>query len=45
MTADEMPVIARLMARALRHRTDDAEVAAVRAEVAELCSRFTPYPA
>ena len=44
MTEAEMPVIAGLIARALRHRADDAEVAAVKAEVAALCGRFTPYP-
>ncbi len=40
----EMPVIAGLIARTLRHRTDDAAVAAVRAEVAALCARFPAYP-
>ena len=44
MKAPEMAVIAGLIARALRHRTDDAELAAVRDEVATLCSKFTPYP-
>jgi len=39
----EMAAIAGLIARALRHRTDDAELAAVRDEVATLCSKFTPY--
>jgi len=43
MTEAEMPVIAELIARALRHRTDDAELALVRKEVAALCARFTPY--
>ncbi|MEX2659662.1 MAG: serine hydroxymethyltransferase [Acidimicrobiales bacterium] len=43
MTEAEMPEIARLLAWALRHRDDDAELAAVRAEVATLCSKFTPY--
>ncbi|MEN9791994.1 MAG: hypothetical protein RL330_72, partial [Actinomycetota bacterium] len=40
----EMPVIAGLIARTLRHRADDAAVAAVRAEVAALCARFPAYP-
>ncbi|HEY1281520.1 MAG TPA: serine hydroxymethyltransferase [Acidimicrobiales bacterium] len=44
MKEPEMAVIAGLIARALRHRTDDAELAAVRDEVATLCSKFTPYP-
>jgi glycine hydroxymethyltransferase len=44
MKEPEMAVIAGLIARALRHRDDDAELAAVRDEVATLCSKFTPYP-
>ena len=44
MKDPEMAAIAGLIARALRHRTDDAELAAVRDEVATLCSKFTPYP-
>ena len=44
MKEPEMAVVAGLIARALRHRTDDAELAAVREEVATLCSKFTPYP-
>lgn len=44
MTEAEMPVIASQIARALRHRADDAAVASVRAEVAELCARFPAYP-
>jgi glycine hydroxymethyltransferase len=43
MKEPEMATIAGLIARALRHRTDDAELAAVRDEVATLCSKFTPY--
>jgi len=43
MKEPEMAAIAGLIARALRHRTDDAELAAVRDEVATLCSKFTPY--
>ncbi len=43
MREPEMALIAQLIARALRHRTDDAELAAVRDDVATLCSKFTPY--
>jgi glycine hydroxymethyltransferase len=45
MKQTEMPVIASLIARALRGRGDDAELAAVREDVATLCSKFPPYPA
>ncbi len=44
MGTEEMAVIATLIARALRGRDDDAELAAVRDDVAALCSKFTPYP-
>ena len=44
MTEPEMAEIAALIARALRHRDDDSELAAVRDAVATLCSKFTPYP-
>ena len=44
MTEAEMPLIAGFIARALRHRGDAAEIPAVRAEVAELCSRVPAYP-
>jgi len=44
MTKTEMPTIAALVARALRGRDDAATLAGVRAEVAELCSRFPAYP-
>ena len=44
MGTDEMASIASLIARALRHRDDADAVAAVRAEAAELCRGFTPYP-
>jgi glycine hydroxymethyltransferase len=40
----EMEEIAGLIGRVLRHRTDDGELAAVREQVATLCSKFTPYP-
>jgi glycine hydroxymethyltransferase len=43
MTEGEMAQIGGMIARALRHREDAAELAAVRAEVAELCARFTVY--
>jgi glycine hydroxymethyltransferase len=43
MTEAEMATIATLIARALRCRTDDAELAAVREDVVTLCSKFTPY--
>jgi glycine hydroxymethyltransferase len=43
MTEAEMPTIAALIAQALRGRTDDAELAAVREDVVNLCSKFTPY--
>ena len=45
MSEPEMADIAALIARALRHRGDDAELAAVRDDVAVLCSKFTPYAA
>jgi len=44
MGTDEMTEVAGLMARALRSRNDEGEVAAVREEVAVLCSKFPPYP-
>ncbi|HKA04389.1 MAG TPA: serine hydroxymethyltransferase [Acidimicrobiales bacterium] len=43
MKEPEMAVIAGLIARALRHRTDSTELAAVRDDVVTLCSKFTPY--
>ncbi|HEY5664015.1 MAG TPA: serine hydroxymethyltransferase [Ilumatobacter sp.] len=43
MTEAEMPVIAALIARALRGRDDAAALATVRAEVADLCAGFPPY--
>ncbi|QGG94593.1 serine hydroxymethyltransferase [Actinomarinicola tropica] len=43
MTETEMPLVADLIARALRHRDDDAELSAVRDEVTTLCAKFTPY--
>lgn len=44
MTEAEMPVIASLIAEALRHRDDAAAVAAVKSKVAALCSKFPVYP-
>ena len=44
MGEPEMRTIAALLARTLRHRGNDAEVADVREAVATLCSKFTPYP-
>jgi glycine hydroxymethyltransferase len=43
MTTTEMPVIADLISRALRSRSDDGALAAVRAEVAALCASFPAY--
>jgi glycine hydroxymethyltransferase len=43
MRESEMAEIAELIARTLRGRDDDAVVEAVRADVADLCGRFTPY--
>lgn len=39
----EMVTIGQLIGRALSSRTDDAELDAVRDEVANLCGKFTPY--
>ncbi|HET6873523.1 MAG TPA: serine hydroxymethyltransferase [Acidimicrobiales bacterium] len=44
MGESEMAEIARLIGRVLRNPADEAESAAVRDEVAVLCSKFTPYP-
>ncbi len=43
MEENEMAVIGRLIARTLRHRTDESEVAAVREAVRVLCGPFAPY--
>ena len=44
MTEAEMPVIASLIARALRGRDEAAELEVVRKEVGALCARFPAYP-
>ena len=43
MAEPEMERIAELIVRTLKGRDDDSVVDVVRADVAELCSRFTPY--
>ncbi len=44
MKEPEMAEIGRLLAATLRSRNDESAVAALRQEVRELCSGFTPYP-
>ena len=44
MGPGEMQTIAGLIGRTLRARSDEAEVEAVRSEVAALCAAFPPYP-
>jgi glycine hydroxymethyltransferase len=44
MGTAEMGQIAALLARSLRHRSDDAHQELVRVEVRELCDAFPPYP-
>lgn len=43
MGPEEMGLIAEMIGRTLRQRDDESVVAEVRAEVADLCGRFTPY--
>jgi glycine hydroxymethyltransferase len=43
MKEPEMAMIAGLIARVLRDRSDESNVAAIRAEVAALCSKFPAY--
>jgi glycine hydroxymethyltransferase len=43
MDTSEMAEIATLIARALRHRDDDAALSDVRADVNLLCGKFPPY--
>jgi glycine hydroxymethyltransferase len=44
MGAEDMGAIATLIGRTLRSRSEEAEISAVRAEVADLCAGFPPYP-
>jgi glycine hydroxymethyltransferase len=44
MGEDEMRTIGSLIARTLRGRSDEATIVGIRAEVAELCLAFPPYP-
>jgi glycine hydroxymethyltransferase len=44
MGPDDMQLVADLIARTLKARTDEAEIDAVRSEVAMLCAAFPPYP-
>ena len=44
MTEPEMALIAEFITRVLRNPSDEASLAAVRSDVATLCSKFTPYP-
>jgi glycine hydroxymethyltransferase len=44
MGPGDMGAIATLIGRTLRGRSDEAEISAVRAEVADLCAGFPPYP-
>jgi glycine hydroxymethyltransferase len=44
MGPEQMQTIAALIGRTLRAREDEAETAAVRADVAQLCAGFQPYP-
>ena len=44
MDPDDMATIADLISRALRNRTDETAVAAVRADAEALCTAKPPYP-
>ena len=44
MGPDEMRTVGALIGRTLRQRDDERGVAAIRAEVRELCAGFPPYP-
>jgi glycine hydroxymethyltransferase len=44
MGTDEMRMVADLIVRTLKSRTDEGEIDAVRSEVATLCAAFPPYP-
>jgi glycine/serine hydroxymethyltransferase len=43
MKEPEMATIAALIARVLRHRTDQGTIGEVRSEVATLCAKFPAY--
>jgi len=43
MKEPEMVQIAELIARTLRNREDEQQIGVIRAEVAELCSKFPAY--
>ncbi|WP_040493152.1 serine hydroxymethyltransferase [Ilumatobacter nonamiensis] len=45
MTSDEMPIIANLIARALREVDNPEALASIKGEVAALCAKFPAYPA
>jgi glycine hydroxymethyltransferase len=44
MGPDQFATIGTLIGRTLRHRDDEQALAAIRAEVRELCAAFPPYP-
>jgi glycine hydroxymethyltransferase len=44
MGGPQMETIAHLIGRTLRNRSDESASAEVRAEVADLCAAFAPYP-
>jgi glycine hydroxymethyltransferase len=44
MSVDEMPIIASLIARAIKDGADDAKAAAIRSEVNALTAKFPVYP-
>ncbi|MGO9853657.1 MAG: serine hydroxymethyltransferase, partial [Acidimicrobiales bacterium] len=44
MGTAEMQIVADLIVRTLKARTDEDEIAAVRSEVGTLCGAFPPYP-
>jgi glycine hydroxymethyltransferase len=43
MGTTEMHVVADLIVRTLKARSDEGEISAVRSEVADLCAAFPPY--
>jgi glycine hydroxymethyltransferase len=44
MGPDQMRTIAQLISRTLKGRDDESVISSVRAEVAELCAGYPPYP-